>query len=190
MKKNKILFYSSVNNVDLFKIQRFYQIDIKILKDLGYDVITTNKISDSIKFWKYNILFSYFYRYSFFPALIARFLGKKTYFTGGIDDLDKNYASRKRYIIQRLFYILCYWVSNSCIIVSQADMKNALLALGRKKKLSFSEHTIDVGKFVVDASVKKEKIFSTIVWMGNENNVRRKGVDYALKVFSFLKKKP
>ena len=104
------------------------------------------------------------------------------------DDLDKNYASRRRYIVQRYFYILCYWVSNSCIIVSQADMKNVLRVLAKKGKLTFSEHTIEIDKFVINAFEEKDKLFSTIVWMGNENNVKRKGVDRALKVFSHLKK--
>ena len=139
-----ILFYSSVPSKKLFNTQQFYRIDIDLLTQLGYKVVLSNSIFDSLKFWKYSILFAYFYRYSFFSALLARCLGKRVYFTGGIDDLDKNYASRRRYIVQRYFYILCYWVSNSCIIVSQADMKNVLRVLAKKGKLTFSEHTIDL----------------------------------------------
>lgn len=183
-----ILFYSSVPSKNLFNTQQFYRIDIDLLTQLGYKVVLSNSIFDSLKFWKYSILFAYFYRYSFFSALLARCLGKRVYFTGGIDDLDKNYASRRRYIVQRYFYILCYWVSNSCIIVSQADMKNVLRVLAKKGKLTFSEHTIEIDKFVINAFEEKDKLFSTIVWMGNENNVKRKGVDRALKVFSHLKK--
>ena len=56
----RILFYSSVNSLELFKTQKFYQIDISILKDLGYDVLLSNRIFDSLLFWKYDILFSYF----------------------------------------------------------------------------------------------------------------------------------
>lgn len=76
----RILFYSSVNSLELFKTQKFYQIDISILKDLGYDVLLSNRIFDSLLFWKYDILFSYFYRYSFFAALLAKCFGKKTNF--------------------------------------------------------------------------------------------------------------
>lgn len=99
----RILFYSSVNSLELFKTQKFYQIDISILKDLGYDVLLSNRIFDSLLFWKYDILFSYFYRYSFFAALLAKCFGKKTYFTGGIDSLDSDYASAFNYKIQALF---------------------------------------------------------------------------------------
>lgn len=71
------MFYSSVGSLELFKTQKFYQIDIALLGDLGYDVSLSNRILDSLLFWKYDILFSYFYRYSFFAALFAKCLGKK-----------------------------------------------------------------------------------------------------------------
>lgn len=181
----KILFYSSVKSLDLLYTQKFYQIDIAILQDLGYQVILTNKIIDSLKFWKYNILFSYFYRYSFFPSFIAKCLGKRTYFTGGIDDLDESYASPRKYAIQKIFFRLCYWVANSCIIVSHSDLKNISKILNGRKKISFSEHAIDVTKFT--PNMYKKSFFSTIVWMGEEGNVKRKGVDKALLIFSKLK---
>lgn len=95
--KKRILFYSSVGSLELFKTQKFYQIDIALLGDLGYDVSLSNRILDSLLFWKYDILFSYFYRYSFFAALFAKCLGKKTYFTGGIDSLDADYVSTRIY---------------------------------------------------------------------------------------------
>ena len=64
--KKRLLFYSSVKSLELFKTQKFYQIDIALLEDLGYDVWLSNRIFDSLLFWKYDILFSYFYRYSFY----------------------------------------------------------------------------------------------------------------------------
>lgn len=186
MKKKKILFYSSVKSLELLNTQKFYQIDIALLQNLGYDVCLSNRIVDSLKFWKYDILFSYFYRYSFFASFFAKCLGKRTYFTGGIDNLDENYVSVRSYKVQVLFFKLCYWVSNSCIIVSQSDLKNIAKVFHFKKRLSYSEHAIDTAQFMSD--IPKKKLFTTIVWMGEEGNVRRKGVDKALRVFAELKK--
>ena len=73
----KVLFYSSVNDKKLFNTQYFYKTDIMLLKKLGYHVKTSNKISDFIYFWKYDIAFIYFYKYGFFAALIARLFLKK-----------------------------------------------------------------------------------------------------------------
>ncbi len=187
----QVLFYSSVKNKELFFTQRFYTIDIDILKNLGYNVILSNRIFDAFSFWKYDFVFAYFYKWSFFVALIAQIFKKNTYFTGGIDDLDNFFASRKKYIIQKIFFYLCYSVSKSCILVSKTDYKNvmSLFSSPRLKKISYSEHTINVQNFSTDLALKND-FFSTIVWMGGDINVKRKGVDTALRVFALLKETP
>ena len=191
MKKNKVCFYSSVKDISLFKTQKFYQIDISILKRMGYEVIVSNNIFDAFKFWKYNFVFAYFYRYSFFFALIALILGRRTYFTGGIDALDIEYAGRKQYIVQKLLFILCYTIAKKCIIVSKTDLKHVeeIVGIG-KSKIVFSEHSIDMTSFLCKSINKKEHIFTTIGWMGSIGNVKRKGIDKALFLFSLLKKEP
>ena len=60
--KNKILFYSSVSNIELFETQKFYKTDISLLKSLGFDVSVTNRIIDFLFFWKYDLAFIYFFR--------------------------------------------------------------------------------------------------------------------------------
>lgn len=180
-----ILFYSSVKDLNLFKTQRFYAIDIALLKKIGYNVLVTNKLSSFLKFWNYNLAFLYFYRYSFFAGLIARFFGKSVYFTGGIDALEISFSTPIAYYIQTVFFKLCYLVSSKCIIVSHSDLQNIQRISNRKlTKISFSQHTIDAESF--DSNKSKEKIFSSIVWMGNKENVIRKGVDRALELFALL----
>ena len=178
----RILFYSSIRDKELFNIQQFYRIDIQILEEIGYKVILSNKISDAWKFWSYDFVFAYFYRYAFFVALIAKLFRKNTYFTGGIDALDKNLVTEKEYKIQKWFFKMCYHLSKSCIIVSKTDNKN-VGELVSSKRLSYSEHTIDTSGF--DCELKdKENICTTIAWQATEGNVKRKGVDYALRLFA------
>lgn len=182
----RILFYSSVKDKSLFYIQKFYLTDITILKDLGYEVILSNRILDALKFWKYDILFSYFYKYSFFPSFIAKIFGKRRYFTGGIDNLNKDTTTKIAYCIQKFFFILCYSISTKCIIVSNTDMKNACGVLKFwKKKLAYSEHTINLDKFRPTCRAK-EKLCITIGWQGDLSNVKRKGMDKAIILFSKL----
>ncbi len=185
MKNKTVLFYSSVSSLDLFKTQKFYSVDIDILEKLGYNIILSNSIFDAFKFWRYDIIFSYFYRFSFFPSIIARLLLKKVYFTGGIDDLDEDYATPKRYFIQKYFFRLCYWVSHKCIIVSQSDFKNINKIQKKVKKIVLSEHSISINDYNINHK-NKEKFFSTIAWMGSTINVKRKGIDVALRIFSNL----
>ena len=189
-KLKRIFFYSNVKNKDLFYIQQFYAIDINILEKMGFEVFPTNKISDFFKFWKYSIGFFYFYKYSFFPALISKFFFKKNYFTGGIDDFSSE--NKEIFLRQKLFFFLSYLVSDKCIIVSNSDLNNIQRIYKNmlQKKLVFSYHGISIENFICSYSEyeQKEKMFTTVAWQGVKENVIRKGIDKALIIFSELVK--
>lgn len=188
--RNRIIFYSSVGTKTLFQTQKFYQVDIDILKRMGYTITLSNKISEAFLFWKYDIVFAYFFRYSFFFALIAKMFGKNVYITGGIDALDREYAGEKAYKIQKFFFRLCYAVADKCIIVSKTDLNHVEEIVGKgAKKIAYSEHTIEANAFCDAKFEDKTRDFCTIGWMGNSGNVRRKGIDKAIYLFSLLKKK-
>jgi len=186
--KNRVLFYSSVKYKKLFNIQRFYHTDIELIHNLGYDVFLSNKISDFLCFWKYDIAFIYFYKFGLFPAIISRVLFKKVFFTGGIDNLEKKVTKPNDYMIQKIFFKLCYLFSTNCILVSTSDEHNVRNIYNGKlpKRTFLSYHTIDVDNFKVNDSYHKENIFSTIAWMENIENVYRKGVDKSIEVFKGL----
>lgn len=188
--RNRVIFYSSVKTKSLFQTQKFYQVDIDILQKMGYEVTLSNRIFDAFKFWKYDIVFAYFFRYSFFFALIARVFRKKIYLTGGIDELDREYAGEKAYKIQKLFFRLCYVLAHRCIIVSKSDLIHVEEIVGvNALKIAYSEHTIETSVFCKTELVNKKPDFCTIGWMGNQGNVQRKGIDKAIYLFSLLKKK-
>jgi len=183
-----VIFYSSVKDKSLFRTQSFYQTDIGILTELGYNVILSNKISDAFLFWKYDMVFGYFYRYSFFFILIARLCGKKSFLTGGIDSLDRKFVGDKEYKIQRLFFKLCYLVATKCIIVSHEDLKHVEEIVGpNRDKIVFSEHSISTSMFANTIPLaERENSFVSICWQGTEGNIVRKGIDKAIELFSLL----
>jgi len=187
----KVLFYSSVKDKNLFNTQFFYKTDINLLKSLGYNVITSNKISDFLFFWKYDIAFIYFYKYGLFVAIIARLFLKKVFFTGGIDNLEKEFATPKRFLLQVLFFRLCYLFSNKCIVVSNSDKNNILKIYKRKKlkKLEYSFHSIDVDKYFNKIETLQQNNFVTIAWMGKKSNVIRKGIDRSIRLFKNITEK-
>lgn len=191
-KQNKtILFYSSVKSKRMFSVQQFYKTDISILRELGYKVKLSNSVFDYFCFWKYDTAFIYFYRYGLFPAIISKFFFKKVYFTGGIDYLDFEYAGKKNHYIQKVFFKLCNFFSDTSIIVSNSDLKNIQLIYKRKKipkNLEMSFHVIDFDSFRYTFNNEKKKIMTTIAWMLREENVFRKGVDKTIEVFDMLKK--
>lgn len=184
----RVLFYSSIKDKGLFNIQQFYQVDIHILKNLGYTVILSNRIADAWKFWQYDLVFAYFYRYSLFVSFIAKIFGRSTFFTGGIDALDSNLVSKIDHLIQKWLFKMCYLLSKRCIIVSRTDMNN-VSTIVRGRKLAYSEHTINTDAFDCDISAK-QNLITTIVWQDKVSNVKRKGVDNALRLFARLHQLP
>lgn len=192
VKKNKILFYSSVTNLNLFKITGFYYYDIIALELSGYHVTTTNTYKDFFKFWTYDISFLYFYKKSLIPGLISLFLNKKIIYTGGIDEISNevNIKMVSRCIYKALF-VLNYIISHHCNIVSTKDLENTkklLVSFGFKKckKLIYFPHAIDTNNILFQNISNKENIFTTICWMGNAENVKRKGVDKAIEIFKIF----
>ncbi len=185
---NRILYYSSVSSKKMFSIQQFYRTDICILRELGYKVKLSNSFFDYVIFWKYDLAFIYFYRYGLFPAFIAKIFSKKVLFTGGIDYLDKDYAGRKSFLIQKILFKLCILFSDKNILVSNSDIKNITYFKSKLPEIQFplSYHVIDFNNYAFDDINKKEKIFTTIAWMLREENVIRKGVDKSLYLFKKL----
>lgn len=191
IKSNKVLFYSSVKNLESFQTQKFYQIDIELMRNLGYHVQVTNQVLAFFCFWNYDISFIYFYRKGLLVAIISRFFRKNVYFTGGIDDLNKDTTPYKDYIKQKIFFKLCNLFSNRSILVSLSDQGNVKDIYSGKlpKNIDLSFHTINSELFYVNDLSIKESIFTTIVWMESIENVKRKGVDKALFVFKQLTEK-
>lgn len=189
-KPKTVLFYSSVKTKKMFSLQEYYKIDILILKKLGYRVSISNSFIDFLFFWKYDVAFIYFFRYGLLPALISRIFFKKVIFSGGIDNLNKTTTPLILYRIQQIFFILCYFVANKVIFVSNADINNVLkfFPITRTKNFFLSRHVINFEKYEYTNNIQKSKILITIAWMQKVQNIMRKGVDKAVYVFSELVK--
>lgn len=182
-KVRRVLFFSSVKDVNLLKITGFYSTDINILSDLGYKVQLSCSFIDFFKFWQYDIAFIYFWSKGLIPAIISKIFFKKVLFTGGIDRLDRNYnKSKVDYIIRKIVFKLCTINSDANIIVSKSDINNIKETGYKVKRIHYLPHVIDLEKYAYHGSPKKDLI-TTVVWMEAEENVIRKGVDKLLYVY-------
>jgi glycosyltransferase involved in cell wall biosynthesis len=178
----KVILFSNVKDKLSFTLSKFYLDDIEILKNLGYGVSATNKVSDFFRVNNYNGILIYFYSLGIIPAIIGKIFFKKIIFTGGVDDLQTcSYIS-----LRSFFFIVCYIISDKCNAVSYSDlhrMKQILIFFGlESNKLVYQPHCIDIpDKDYIDS---KEKIITTICWLGTIANLKRKGVDRLLILFS------
>lgn len=168
----------------------FYVLDIAILESLGYDVSISNRILDFMKFWTYDISFIYFYRWGLFPAILSRIFRKPAFFTGGIDNLDKDFVGKnsKVYKTQKIFLKACNIFATKNIIVSNSDWKNVSSEIKNiKHKSIIVPHAIKIDHFINEYNPNaKENIISTIVWM-SKGNIIRKGIDKSLYVLKSLR---
>jgi glycosyltransferase involved in cell wall biosynthesis len=188
-KRKRVLFYSSLKDIDLFRITGFYKTDIEILKELDYEVILSNSYLDFLKFRRYDFSFIYFWTRGAIPAILSKLFYKKVIFTGGIDDLDKNYnRSKLNYSLKKYFFKFCTIFSDANIIVSESDIKNIKLTGFNVNNIIYLPHVVDINKFKFDGREKSNYI-TTVVWMEtSEINVIRKGVDKLLYVFNLIRK--
>jgi glycosyltransferase involved in cell wall biosynthesis len=195
MGNSKILFYSSVKDLSSFKTSGFYANDIKALSSIGYNVQVTNKIFPFFLFWRYDVSFLYFYKKSFFPALISKVFNKYIFFTGGIDELSLSVSLSKYQLFrQKIFFKFCYLLSSKCNIVSNSDLSNTLDLLSQKPafntcKLSLFPHCVDVKNINKIEFKAKQNVLVTICWMGSIENVKRKGLDRCMFFLKELVKK-
>lgn len=179
----RVLFFSSVKDVNLLRVTGFYSTDIRILNDLGYNVKLSCSFWDFLKFWQYDIAFIYFWSKGLIPAVIGKLFFKKVMFTGGIDRLDRIYnRSFLDYTIRKLVFKLCSVFSDANIIVSKSDLKNIYATGFDVDRISYVPHVIDFEKYSYNAN-SKDDIITTVVWMEDKENVIRKGVDKLLYVF-------
>lgn len=178
-----VLFYAAVKDVSLFKTQMFYQNTRETLEKIGLNVIMTNRISDALT-QKYDGILCFFFKKGVVPAFFAKLRGKKVFFTGGLDDLEKSIVSSQRYYMQVIVFKLCRFLANYCLIESSSDIKNInrISFIKNHKNIFYSPQAIDTGKYNCALS-EKEHLFSTICWQGNITNCQRKGVDKSLLLF-------
>ena len=183
-----ILFYAAVKDVSLFKTQMFYENTRETLENLGLTVIMTNRISDALNL-KYDGILCFFFKKGVVPAFFAKLRGKKVFFTGGLDDLEKSIVSKKRYYAQVVTFKLCLLIADYCLIESSTDLDNInkISLIKNHNNLYYSPQAIDVSKYNCNLS-DKQNIISTICWQGNITNCKRKGVDKAILLFKEIKK--
>jgi glycosyltransferase involved in cell wall biosynthesis len=179
-KPQRILFYSAVPSTALFTRVGFYATDIAALKELGFEVVTTNRLADFLKFWRYDKAFLWFYTKSALAAIIARLSGKPAFITGGADALDReSNPSLVDYAFRRLLFGACRFVATRVILVSTSDFRN--VAKRPSRKLAVVHHGVDTSLYRPGPTRDFDRL-CTIGWQGTETNVVRKGMLTAIRI--------
>lgn len=187
-----VCFYSAVEDELLFDRVGFYRDDIAALKFGGAHVITTRSLRELFRF-RPEMIVSYFYTKSIFAALFGRLIGARVILTGGADQISPILLSGCRLFVRRIFAFFCLVLAHRILVSCTDDLINfRKLCFGfqdLEKKLELVNHVVIPSPLprLVDSNRLGQFDAFTLCWMGAASNVRRKGVDRAVRLIGLLK---
>ena len=164
----------------------FYAQDIKILQDLGHEVILATRFSEVP--WNADFYFCWWWTFSFIPILKAKLSGKPLIITGTFDHiLPKgliNYYDRP--LLQRLWLRSSLWLADANVFVSECEYKSVTEMLGCRKPY-YSPHIIYTDEYKPSADPKREEeLIFTVSWL-YEFNAKRKGIFEIIRAAALVK---
>jgi glycosyltransferase involved in cell wall biosynthesis len=188
----KISLYSPVNNKKLFDTVGFYRDDIDAIRLRNNEILATNSLLELFKF-KPALVIGYFFSKSVFAALIGRVIGARVVLTGGADQISPALLSGFPLFVRRASALLGLLLAHRVLLSCTDDVINfRKLCLGLfclQSKIELVNHVVVPSPYqgAVRVPVDGEFYAFTLCWMGSVSNVRRKGVDKAIKLIVRLR---
>ncbi|WP_210546267.1 glycosyltransferase family 4 protein [Rhodoferax sp. PAMC 29310] len=188
----KYCLYSSIDDVNLFERVGFYRDDISALRLNGAKVLATNSLIQVFCFRPY-IIVGYFYSKSLVVAILGRLIGSRVLLTGGADQISPALLQGYRLFNRRVIAFLCLLFANKILLSCSDDLVNfKKLCFGifwLEDKIVFVNHVVIPAPVIRPFNPHKSNQFSafTLCWMGSISNVKRKGVDRAIKLVGLLR---
>ncbi len=188
----KSCLYSSVKDKALFSRVGFYRNDLEALKLCSDEALITNSIFELVRF-KPDLIVAYFFTKSILAAVCGRLIGARIIIGGGGDQFSPVLGSGLRLFVHRVLAFICLLLAHRISLSCTDDLVNIKkLCFGFKfleKKLHFDNHVVIPSPLlrVVENDRTIQFAAFTLCWMGSEGNVRRKGVDRAVRLISMLR---
>lgn len=189
----KVCLYASVSDKNLFCRVGFYRDDIAALRLHGDQVIATNSLRELL-FFRPKLIVSYFFTKSILTILCGRLLGARVLLTGGADQISPILSNGFRLFIRRALAFLCLLFAHRILLSCSDDYINFhKLCFNVKfleKKLSLVNHVVIPSPYPSGMENNRIDQFHafTLCWMGSESNVKRKGVDKAIRLIALLRR--
>lgn len=183
----KLVFYcrdtlSNIENIE------YYAVDIKALKELGYDVVICTRYRDIP--WDFDVIYVYWWTYALYPILLAKFLGKASYVSGVFNFKFPEWQDGndyfKRPLWQRTLMRLALKYADGNLLTSFSDYKNCSEYFNLKN-CHYTPCCIDDDYFDVERSPQKNTLMN-IAWSGY-SNLQRKGVFDIVSALQLVKEK-
>jgi glycosyltransferase involved in cell wall biosynthesis len=189
-KYKKICFFSNMkgheNWHEMFKKIEFYNSDIQILEELGYEVILANRYENID--WSADLIYCWWWGYSAIPVFVSRILGKPCIVTGAFDYASCRaelpglcYLDRPKWQKLVIDYVLRN--ATASLFVSKYEFEEVSQNL-RVKRPELVPHGVDTNKYIPLATTDyKSNYFFSLSWTST-TNVIRKGVRQTIEAFA------
>jgi glycosyltransferase involved in cell wall biosynthesis len=188
----KSCLYSSVQDKALFSRVGFYRNDLEALKLCSDKTLITNSVFELVRF-RPDLIVAYFFTKSIMAAVCGRLMGARIIIGGGGDQFSPVLGSGFRLFVHRVLAVFCLLLAHRISLSCTDDLVNIKkLCFGFKfleKKLHFDNHVVIPSPSTRLVENDRSAQFSafTLCWMGSEGNVKRKGVDRAVRLISMLR---
>lgn len=179
--KIKICFYARVPDQKLFETVNFYSNDIKILRELNYEVILSNNYKNIPS--DCDLYFIWWWSSGIVPLIKAKLIGKPSIMIGNLHLRDKSkqgYSDRPFYI--KLFIKYCLRNSDVQITTSKVEHEDVKLFRARNPVLIY--HAIDESKYFF-SQCNREKYILAITRL-LKLNIERKRLLETLEAFRIV----
>jgi glycosyltransferase involved in cell wall biosynthesis len=186
IKKKKICFYARKKNPILFEIVDFYSNDIKIFKELGYDVVLANSYKNIPN--DCDLYFVWWWTSGIVPLIkVKTFIKKPVMMIGNLHYSDpsiQGYFNKPFYI--KSFIKFCLKFSDVQIATSKIEFEEILNL--KPKNLKMIYHAIDTNKYSFKSYEDRKPVLFTITHL-TKHNVRRKCVAEIVEAFKLVSDK-
>lgn len=179
----KICFYGRGKDAKPFELLDYYSNDIKIFKELGYDVVTCFDASELPK--DCDLYYIWWWTSGIIPLIKTKLWGKKNIMIGNLhytDPSTQGYFQRPAHI--RFFIKYCLRNSQMQLATSQIEFDDIKKLKASNPKMLY--HCIDENKYIYVPADNREKIILTLTQLTKVNIERKKVVEIvkAFKIFS------
>lgn len=177
-RRKTICCYARVREAVVFEVHDFYRIDIRILRDLGYDLIVTNSLSTLLRA-RCDIYYAWWFGYGIFPALLGFFRRKPVVVSGVLHTLDCQGLSGWP-TIKRLIMKLTMKLADCSILCSPGEHDR--LDGFRPRNPQIVPLSIDADDYAPAPVIRGKTI--VMLTQLNRENVERKMVLQAVAAFA------
>lgn len=189
MDKIKICFFARVESPDILHRVNFYAHDIRILRELGHEVIICTsplKIPRNV-----DLYFIWWWTWAFAPLIISKLMRKPSIITGTFNYETPPKGSKASYVErswwQRLIIRQALKHATCNVFVSEYEYKqipNNLLV----NNPYYIPHSVETAIYKPSRDNKREPFLFNIAWSGNLNG-QRKCLKQIIEAFAIVNKK-